>query len=425
MAPKKLKSYTAAFKLAVVDKAELIGNRAAGREYGVDERCVRRWRAEKSILKEMPKSKRARRSGVVVWPNLERNLAKWVKEQREKGMPVSTVQIRFQARIMASNMGFTNFKGSPNWCFRFMSRNNLSVRTRTTVGQELPADWEKTKASFLKYVAEKIKENNFSTAQIINMDEVPLTFDCPPSRTVNTIGEKTIGIVTTGNERTSFTCVLACAANGDKLKPLIIFKRKTMPKANFPSDVVIRCNEKGWMSEEIMYEWLAEVWRKRKNSFFQPSGLLIMDSMSAHKVDSVKTALKKVSAEPAIIPGGLTKVLQPLDLAVNKSFKSKVRKLWEKWMMEGLHSFTNSGKMRKATYEEVASWVSSAWKDISAKTIMSGFKAANIIENTVSDDSSESDDSEDENCDVLTDKQFLELFNSDSENSDFDGFEDF
>lgn len=239
MAPKKLKSYTAAFKLAVVDKAETVGNRAAGREYGVDERCVRRWRAEKSILKEMPKSKRARRSGVVVWPNLENNLAKWVKEQREKGMPISTVQIRLQARILASNMGFTNFKGGSNWCFRFMSRNNLSVRTRTTVGQELPPDWENKKADFLKYVAEKIEENNFSTAQIINMDEVPLTFDCPPSRTVNTIGEKTIGIVTTGNDRTSFTCVLACAANGDKLKPLIIFKRKTMPKANFPSDVVV------------------------------------------------------------------------------------------------------------------------------------------------------------------------------------------
>lgn len=78
--------------------------------------------------------------------------------------------------------------------------------------------------------------------------------------------------------------------------------------------------------------------------------------MSAHKVPSVKTALKKIKAEPAIIPGGLTKILQPLDLAVNKSFKSKVGKLWEKWMMEGLHPFTNSGKMRKATYEEVASW---------------------------------------------------------------------
>lgn len=45
----------------------------------------------------------------------------------------------------------------------------------------------------------------------MNMDEVPLMFDVPPSRTVDTTGQ------TTGNEKTSFTCVLACAANGNKL----------------------------------------------------------------------------------------------------------------------------------------------------------------------------------------------------------------
>lgn len=422
MAPKKLKCYTAAFKLAVIDKAESIGNRAAGREFGVDERCVRRWRSEKSVLEKMPKAKKARRSGVVAWPNLESNLAKWVREQRINSIPVSTVQIRLQARILATNMGINNFKGGPNWCFRFMARNGLSMRSRTTVGQALPSDWEEKKSSFLNYVTDIIREKKFSMAQVVNMDEVPLTFDCPPSRTVNTTGEKSINIITTGNEKTSFTCVLACAANGDKLKPLIIFRRKTMPKGNFPPDVVIRCNEKGWMSEEIMLEWLAEVWKKRKNSFFQPSGLLIMDSMRAHLVDSVKAAARKNAATLAIIPGGLTKILQPLDLAVNKSFKSKIRKLWETWMVEGLHSYTKSGKMRKATYEDVASWVSLAWKDVSSKTVMSGFKAANISETGTSNDSS--DESNDESCELLTDKELLELFNSDSENSDFDGFDD-
>lgn len=147
-----------------------------------------------------------------------------------------------------------------------------------------------------------------------------------------------------------------------------------MPKGNFPSDVVIRCNKKGWMSEEIMLEWLTEVWRKRKNSFFLLSGLLVMDSMRAHLVDSVKAAAKKVSATLAIIPGGLTKILQPLDLAVNKSFKSKVRKHWETWMVEGLHSYTILRKLHKATYEEVACWVSLAWKDVSTQTVVSGFK---------------------------------------------------
>lgn len=66
------------------------------------------------------------------------------------------------------------------------------------------------------------------------MDEVPLTFDVSPSRTVDTTGEKTVSIVTTGNEKTSLTCVLACGANGEKLTPLLVFKHKTMPTGNFP-----------------------------------------------------------------------------------------------------------------------------------------------------------------------------------------------
>ncbi|GFU22426.1 hypothetical protein TNCV_1934521 [Trichonephila clavipes] len=45
------------------------------------------------------------------------------------------------------------------------------------------------------------------------MDEVPLSFDVPPTRTVDVQGARSIPINTTGNERTSFTVVLCCAAN--------------------------------------------------------------------------------------------------------------------------------------------------------------------------------------------------------------------
>ena len=34
----------------------------------------------------------------------------------------------------------------------------------------------------------------------------------------------------------------------------------------------------------------------------------------------------------AVIPGGLTKKLQPLDIAVNKPFKDQLRAKWENWM---------------------------------------------------------------------------------------------
>ena len=62
-----------------------------------------------------------------------------------------------------------------------------------------------------------------SHSQIINMDETPLSFDSPANRTVEETVSRSISVFTTGHERTLFECVLACAANGDKLKPMIIF----------------------------------------------------------------------------------------------------------------------------------------------------------------------------------------------------------
>jgi len=44
----------------------------------------------------------------------------------------------------------------------------------------------------------------------------------------------------------------------------------------------------------------------------------------------------------AVIPGGLTKKLQPLDIAVNKPFKDQLQAEWENWMMGGIHEYNKT-----------------------------------------------------------------------------------
>ena len=157
------------------------------------------------------------------------------------------------------------------------------------------------------------------------MDEVPLTFDIPLNRTVEKAGASAVTIRTTGNKKSGFTVVLACQANGQKLPPMVIFKRKTLPKEKFPVGVVIKANPKGWMDEEMMNDWLREIYVKRPDGFFHISpSLLIYDSMRAHLTNTVKAQVKKTNSELAIIPGGLTKELQPIDIGVNRSFKVKL-----------------------------------------------------------------------------------------------------
>lgn len=112
--------------------------------------------------------------------------------------------------------------------------------------------------------------------------------------------------------------------------------------------MLLGATAQGWMCNEIMMERISEVWRKRKGSFCYSAGLLIMDFVKSDLAESVKAAANKMCASLAIILGELTKCLQLLDLSVNKSFKVKVHKQWEAWILEGLHTYTKSGRMRKS-----------------------------------------------------------------------------
>jgi len=87
------------------------------------------------------------------------------------------------------------------------------------------------------------------------MDESHIQFDMPSNRTVSTIGKKTVEIRTTGNEKNCLTHFGMC-----KLKPLVIFKRKTVPKIQNKHGIVVAVQEKGWMDSKIMKMWIEKVW---------------------------------------------------------------------------------------------------------------------------------------------------------------------
>ena len=426
MPPKKTrKTYDFGYKLGAVKRAEEIGNRATARELEVDESMIRKWRKNKQIMEKMPKKQRSCRRGKAKYPALERSLKEWVVSLRNNGRAVTTVMIRLKARELATQMNLPGFTGGPSWCHRFMRRNKLSVRTRTTVGQKLPDDWQERVEEFNNFLSRRRGELGVDSSHVFNMDEVPMSFDAPLSRTVDEVGAATIPISTTGHEKTGFTVVLACSEAGKKLKPMVIFKRKTMPKENLPNGVVVHVQQKGWMDRDGMIVWANKVWRPRPVSFFERKSLLILDSFSAHIDEGVLDILRKEHlTTTAVIPGGLTKKLQPLDISVNRSFKNHVRYEWEKWMTKGMHTYTNTGKMRKATLTEVCNWVIRSWNAVEVSTITNGFKKAGITTQgeSESEPEDEEEDAEDARLDPVADARLLELFNSDTEDEDFDGF---
>lgn len=375
---KSRKSYTANQKLIVVEFAELHGNRHAGREFGVGEKSVRDWRRCKAQLQGMAKQKRANRGRKCLWPKVEDALSEWVAEQRRNLIPVSKHMIRVKAVEVARNLGEANFSGCISWCNRFMKRKGLSLRKRTRISQKMPSDYEDKLISFQRFMIKMRQKNSYELGQIGNMDEVPMCFDMPPDRTVNKAGEKTVQIKTSGHEKSHFTVVLSCCADGTKLPPLVIFKRKTIPKERMPAGVIVRVHEKGWMEEKGMIDWIKTVWGRRPGSLLKNKSILVMDAFRGHLHDSVRQQLKLLKADIAVIPGGMTGVLQPLDVGVNKPFKDRIRAKWVDWLSQGEHSFTPNGNLKRPTLATVCSWVKESWDDIPTDIIVRAFKKTSI-----------------------------------------------
>jgi len=59
-----------------------------------------------------------------------------------------------------------------------------------------------------------------------------------------------------------------------------------------------------------------------------------MDQFRVHEMSTVKAEIEKCRTDIVFIPKGLTFLLQPCDVFVNKPFKDAIRKSWEDFMLE-------------------------------------------------------------------------------------------
>lgn len=61
--------------------------------------------------------------------------------------------------------------------------------------------------------------------------------------------------------------------------------------------------------------------------------LLVWDSFRGLLTQPIKNTLTRVNTVPAIIPDGMTSILQPLDVCINKPFKDIMQRKWQQWML--------------------------------------------------------------------------------------------
>ncbi|KAH8019719.1 hypothetical protein HPB51_021041 [Rhipicephalus microplus] len=194
--------------------------------------------------------------------------------------------------------------------------------------------------------------------------------------------------------------MLAVTADSRKLPPCVFFKRNTMQKANFPAGIHMRSQGKVWMSADLMVEWVQTVWGRRPGTLLLPS-LLVPGSFRSHLRENVRQKIEELRTEIAIIPGGLTLVLQPLDVCIKKPFKDGVRCLYTEWMPHRGHALTPTGKIRRPFVELVFSWILDSWHLLPGDLITKSFTKTGIAN---SQDGSINDQLWDQDVEVASDR---------------------
>ena len=93
----------------------------------------------KDLIKaDQRKKKKTLRSCAPEWSKREEYIKNWIIAHRKNGIAVSMKMILIETRRLAIEMSITDFTGTTSWCERFMRRNGLCVRTKTTIAQKLP-----------------------------------------------------------------------------------------------------------------------------------------------------------------------------------------------------------------------------------------------------------------------------------------------
>ena len=114
-------------------------------------------------------------------------------------------------------------------------------------------------------------------------------------------------------------------ADGTKLKPMVVFKQKTMPKDKFSPGLLVCVQEKGWVDNSVLKQWLHKVWFQHPGALMKKKLLLVSVMFLVHLTDQVKAKLKNANTLPAVIPGGCASVLQPLDVCLTNLQKQSAR----------------------------------------------------------------------------------------------------
>ncbi|CAI7839964.1 unnamed protein product [Closterium sp. NIES-54] len=213
----KRQAYTAAEKLKWVAQLDVaVSVRALARESGIHRKCLANWKRAANFLKEAHSDRcRMHGRGRASWYRpMEIKVYERLLDWRRKGTAVSVGRLQEWSReFMKILYPLEKWKESQRWSDRFH------------VAEQCKKFWQ--------FVCDKRRERGIEMTWIINADQMPLWLEMPATTTVDQAGVRSVPIRSAGYQKERVIVMLACTADGMKLRSWVFFKRKTVLKGVF------------------------------------------------------------------------------------------------------------------------------------------------------------------------------------------------
>jgi hypothetical protein len=62
----------------------------------------------------------------------------------------------------------------------------------------------------------------------------------------------------------------------------------------------------GWMSVDLMEDWVKNVWERRCGALLNPQNMLVPDAFHGHVSEELTVKLERKYSDLVVIPGGMT-----------------------------------------------------------------------------------------------------------------------
>ena len=305
--------------------------------------------------------------------DLEDAIFDWFCDRRTRNLAVTRKQIQNFAINFAKNIPNANqsFKASNHWLDNFMTRYDMSLRSKSTLFRLKDEEVVNRVISYKRFF-DNIDYSQYVLNECFAIDESAVYYGDYNRTTVDFRKATSVAIQATGYESERVTCILGLRLSGEKIPPLVIIKGATKPIVA-KHGVWIISSEKAWSTQAVLRKYI-----ERVSPFVARNGrraLLVWDAASTHRAADMKKYLAQRHIDQAMIPSGTTMYLQSLDIAINKPFKDYLREAVNEYTEHRLQR-NPRGNAIKPSIEEVCGWISYAWNKITPEIVSNALKSA-------------------------------------------------